>query len=45
MVEMPAELLGVLLMVLGIGIGFNLREMAQERLKARLAGRKRSPRQ
>jgi hypothetical protein len=33
--EMPAELVALLLMVLGIGIGFNLREMAVERLKAR----------
>jgi hypothetical protein len=38
--EVPAELVALLLMVLGVGIGFNLREMAVERLKARAAGRK-----
>ena len=37
---MTTELVGMLLMVLGIGIGFNLREMAAERLKARSAVRK-----
>jgi hypothetical protein len=37
---MSTELVGLLLMVLGIGIGFNLREMAAERFKARAGGRK-----
>jgi hypothetical protein len=41
---MHTELIGLLLMVLGIGIGFNLREMAMERLRERAALRKRDPR-
>ncbi len=37
------DLVGLLLMVLGIGIGFNVREIALERLRAR--NRVRRPRQ
>ena len=42
--ELQSELVGLLLMVLGIGIGFNLRELRLERLKERAAVRKRAPR-
>ena len=41
-VEMYPELVGLLLMVLGVGIGFNLREMAADRLRARAGDRKRT---
>ena len=41
---MSTELVGLLLMVLGIGIGFNVRELAKGRLKARTECRKRPPR-
>ncbi len=43
--EVTTELVGLLMMVLGIGIGFNLREIASDRLKARRAMDKRTPRQ
>jgi hypothetical protein len=43
-VELQSELVGLLLMVLGIGIGFNLRELRLERLKERATLRKRAPR-
>ena len=39
MVELQSELVGLLLMVLGIGIGFNLRELRVDRLKAEVKRR------
>ena len=41
---MSTELVGLLLMVLGIGIGFNVRELTKDRLRARTDFRKRPPR-